>query len=135
MTESEIVQGPQHSTARSPAPKHPLRLLVKRLSLLCLTMYLLSLALWLTGNLRQFLDSTQSLLLSFLSWDALLLALFSLLGLLTVFVFPLPSPPAPATSTPLRRLPGLLGYLFLLLLGLLGALFGSSILTLAAGLH
>lgn len=95
-------------------------------------MYVLALALWVTGNVKAYLDSTQAMLLAVLAWDSILLALFSLIGFVVVIALPLPREAGGGLA---RVLIGLLGYLLLLAIGITGAFFGDSILTLAAGLR
>ena len=120
----------KHSMDGAMAPKRPFRLLIKRLVYLCLIMYFVILAFWVTGNLRSYLDSTQALLLASLAWVSVLLAFFSLAGLLSVLLLPLEG------ERPFRKaLWGLAGYLLLLGVGVFGAFFGDAILTLAAGLR
>ena len=128
MTTSEAAPEDKHSTGRGLTPKRPFRLLVKRLCLFFLVMYFITLSLWVTGNFRSFLDSTQGLLLGSLAWDSILLAVFSAIGFATVLVLPIP-------GRRRRDLLGLAGYALLIALGAVGALFGDSILTLAAGIH
>lgn len=114
------------------APKHPFRLVVKRLCVFLFVMYLLTLSLWVTGNIRSFLDATQSMLLSVLAWDSILLGIFSLIGIVFSVAFPLTRKKGGGLGL---AVVGIFGYLLLLAVGVVGAFFGDSILTLAAGLR
>jgi hypothetical protein len=114
------------------ASKHPLRIVIKRLCFLLLSLYLASLGLWIAGNQRSYLDSTQSFLLGVLRWDALILGFFSLAGLVTVLV--LPSGKPRGASGKLAGLAGIIGYLLLLVLAAFGSLFGSALIVLSSGL-
>ena len=132
MTNSEATPKLKHSMEGAMAPKRPIRLLVKRLCIFFSLMYVIAMALWISGNFRSFLDSTQSLLLTVFAWDSILLSIFSLVGFISVVALPVPRERGGGMA---RSLLGLFGYLLLLAIGTLGAFFGDSVLTLAAGLR
>ena len=132
MTSKDTTPEPKHSMEGGMAPKRPFRLFIKRICIFFLVLYLLSLALWVTGNLKAYLDSTQAMLLSVLAWDSILLALFSLIGIAAVIALPVSRESGGGLA---RSLLGLFGYLLLLGVGIAGAFFGDSVLTLAAGLR
>ncbi|MDA8410606.1 MAG: hypothetical protein M0001_09465 [Treponema sp.] len=132
MTSNDGTPGFEHSMDGKLAPKHPFRLVVKRLCVFLFVMYLLTLSLWVTGNIRSFLDATQSMLLSVLAWDSILLGIFSLIGIVFSVAFPLTRKKGGGLGL---AVVGIFGYLLLLAVGVVGAFFGDSILTLAAGLR
>jgi len=132
MTSNDTTPELKHNMEGGMAPKRPFRLFIKRVCIFFLVMYILSLALWVTGNVKAYLDSTQAMLLAVLAWDSILLALFSLIGLVVVIVLPVSRESGGGLAS---LLIGLLGYLLLLAIGITGAFFGDSILTLAAGLR
>ncbi|HUX36319.1 MAG TPA: hypothetical protein VMV44_00335 [Rectinemataceae bacterium] len=132
MSISEDSPETKHSMDGAMAPKRPFRLLVKRLAYLFLIMYFVILAFWVTGNLRSYLDSTQSLLLGTLAWDSVLLTFFALVGIGSIVVLPLEGERRQRIG---QAVWGIGGYILLLAIGIFGAFFGDAILTLAAGLR
>jgi len=114
----------------APQPKHPLRIVAKRLCYFFIVLYLSSLGLWVAGNAGRYLDSTQLLLLRVMVAESALLALSSLAGIYGVF-FLASGRERPA---PGRTLLGFGGYLLFLLFALLGILLGEALLVVAAGL-
>lgn len=113
--------------------KHPLRVILKRLCFFFLAMYLASLFLWIAGNEREFLDSTQSLLLRVLTYDAITLGFFSIIGFVSVFTLPSGRPKGSGSLGSLAA--GLAGYLLLLAIAVVGLVFGEALMIATTGIN
>lgn len=79
------------------------RLFMKRMTILSLGFSVIILFFYVIGNFQEFLDDTQLLLLSLLSWTSLFSFFFSLIGLLVLSA-------SRRTETKPRRTLGLIGY-------------------------
>jgi hypothetical protein len=94
-------------------------------------MYFASLVLWIAGNGKIFLDSTQVLLLRVLTLDAIALGVFSLAGIGTLII--LPDGHRQGYRGIALLMLGIGGYLLLILLAVAGILFGVSLTVIASG--
>ena len=79
------------------------RLFMKRMTILNLGFSVIILFFYIIGNFQEFLDGTQLLLLSLLSWTSLFSCFFSLIGLLVLAA-------SRRTESRPRRAFGLIGY-------------------------
>jgi|GEM_PF-3418038 len=109
------------------AAKHPLLILVKRLSILLFSMSFLSLLFWGAGNFSDFLDETELMLLGVLRYSGCALIAVSFFGLVITSAIK-------SGRNPGQRVAGALGYLFLFIFGAAGALISELIHVLSSGI-
>ncbi len=108
------------------AAKHPLLILVKRLSVLLFSLAFLSLLFWVSGNFMGFLDETELMLMRVLRYSGCALIPVSLFGLVATSAIK-------SERHVGQQVAGALGYLFLFVFGAAGALLSEIIHVLSAG--